>query len=376
MKETSLNNKNSNKNINSSKKSSILPKWKIFLKINLWALAIFLGMILMTLLAVGGFSYSKFKKFTTAAQTTPKKFISQVKSGWHQIPTQTNHRQNVLILGVDSLATRSDSEPLTDTIMIASINLKNAHVSLLPLPRDLWNEAYKTRINALYTYGQDRYPNRPEQFPQEVITEMTGLDIHHTLVVSMKQVAEIIDLMGGIQLDIPIGFTDPQFPRTDVDVTRVHDPKLLYETVTFATGSAHLDGKTVLAYMRSRHGNHNQNTDQARSKRQQLVIAAVAKALLQPNELMNTEQIGKLYLYYKNAFSQQLSLEEIVATGKTLLPHIKDIKIINLHLPIYPTDQNGTIEHPAPYLYDNQWIYTIRNATAFKKNIQQQLNQN
>lgn len=348
--------------------------WSIFLKINLWAFLIFFCLTFLSILTVSGIAYAKFHQFTKAADITSKELIGQLKTGWKKNPLQTNAHKNFLILGVDSLETRGNSQPLTDSMILVSLDLSNGKIALVSLPRDLWSNAYKTRINALYTYGKERYPKSPQKFPEEVIAEMTGVPIHHTLVISMDQVAELIDILDGIEVEVPVGFTDQKFPRTDVDVTQVTDPTLLYETISFATGSAHLNGETALAYVRSRHGNNQQNTDETRSARQQLVIQALMNTILDPQTLTNPELMGQLFKYYQKNFSQTLSLEELVATAKTLFPHKDTISFQSSSLSIYPEDEKGVIEHPPTSLYDGQWIYIIRSENEFKKYTQTQLN--
>lgn len=349
---------------------------QIFIKVNLLAIKIVLIMFLVTGAGLSVFAYFKLHQFSQTAGVSKADLYQTLTTGWKQTPTETNGYKNLLILGVDTLETRGNSTPLTDSIMLTSINFKTGQIKLLPLPRDLWNEAYQTRINALYTYGLERYPTKPQQFSQEVITEMTGLEIHHTLVVSMETVAEIIDLVGGIRVEVVQGFTDTEFPRTDVDVTAETNPDNLYETIEFKTGLQKMDGQTALKYIRSRHGSNDQNTDDSRSLRQQAVIQSLVMQLLNKDILLNAQKSGQLYRYYLDNFNDDLPLTELIGVSKTLLPIKKSIRLENVNLGIYPADPTGTIEHPPQYLYDGQWVYTIRNQELFEKTVQSKLMDN
>lgn len=362
------------KDIESVDSAPTLSQPQLFLKINLLAVLIVSGMFLLTLFGIGIFAYSKFSKFTQTAGITKSDFLQTIDDGWHREPIETNGFKNILVLGVDTLETRGDSKPLTDSIILSSINLKTGKITLLPLPRDLWSQAYQTKINALYTYGLDRNSSHPQEFPEQVISEMIDLNIHHTLVISMENVAQIIDLVGGIVIDVEQGFVDQKFPRTDVDVTIENDPAELFETIEFKTGSQVMDGDTALKYIRSRHGDHEQNTDHARSTRQQAVIEAVLKKMISKKNILNAKLMAQLYDYYLLYFSQDLPVTELIATAKQLLPHRDQIQLNNHQITIYPDDPSGAIEHPAQYLYDNQWVYVIRDQNKFELQIKNSLN--
>ena len=353
--------------------NQLQTKKQVFIKINFLALLITAAMLLISAVLLSAFAYFKFDSFSKTAGISKSEFYQTLVAGWQQAPAETQNHKNLLILGVDTLETRGNSTPLTDSIMLTSVNLLTGKIIILPLPRDLWSEAYQTKINALYTYGLERYPENPQKFTQEVISEMTDLEIHHNLVVSMTAVAEIIDLVGGVEVDIEQGFIDEEFPRTDIDVTIETKPENLYETVEFKTGSQSMDGQTALKYMRSRHGNNDQNTDDARSNRQQDLIQALVKKLINKKTLLNTNLAGQLYRYYLDNFADDLSPIELIATGKKIFQNKNSIQLINTSLSVYPDDSAGTIEHPPQYLYDGQWIYLIRDNQEFKNDIKDKL---
>lgn len=353
--------------------NQLITKKQVFVKINLLAILITLIMLFITSAVIGIFVYFKFNNFSQAANVPKTDFYQTLTAGWKQTPTETKGYKNLLILGVDTLKNRGESTPLTDSIMLVSVNFQTGKIIILPLPRDLWNEDYQTKINALYAYGLDRYSDNPQKFPQEVISEMTDLDIHHTLVVSMETVAEIVDLVGGVEVDVEQGFVDQEFPRTDVDVTVETDLNKLYETIEFKSGLQTMDGRTALKYMRSRHGDNDQNTDLSRSHRQQAIIQALAGNLINQATTLNTSLLGQLYRYYLDNFASDLSPVELIASGKALLPMRSVIKLENRTISIYPEDSTGIIEHPPQYLYDGQWVYAIRDKNEFKLNVQSQL---
>lgn len=348
----------------------------ILLKTSLLSLAITLIFIFITLLALGAFGYTQIQQFSGAANISPTEAWALFNSGLQAELTATNNAKNILILGTDALDNRAGDPILTDTILIASVNTQNAATSLLSFPRDLWNETYQTKINALYFYGQDRYQTEPERFTQEVITEMTGVPIHHTVVVSLDQVADLIDTLGGIEVSVTTGFTDTQFPRDDVDIRTVTDPALLYETITFESGLQTMNGKRALAYIRSRHSGDDEGTDQARAARQQQVIAALLEKVMSKEVLTNPAKVGELFAFYNLHFASKLPLSQIIALGKKLYQQRSDLTFAlnRANLSVAENGQPGVITHPPLSQTQNQWAYIITNGEAFKDEVWQKLN--
>jgi anionic cell wall polymer biosynthesis LytR-Cps2A-Psr (LCP) family protein len=346
-----------------------LSVWTMFWKAGLLSLFITLVMLLITGLILGLWGYGKFRQFLSAAEVSQTKFINQVKAGWRSEPTQTEGFKNLLVLGTDSAQERGDVPPLTDTMMLVSINLSSGEINTLPLPRDLWNEDYQTKINALYAYGAEHNPDKPEQFPATVITQMTGVPIHHTLILSFTQLKELVDLVGGVEVNIENGFTDTQYPREGIDVTTERDPAVLYETITFESGQQTLTGARVLQYIRSRHSEDDQGHDLLRGARQQQVIAAVVAKLTNPVTLIRDPRLaGKLYLYYEQNFSQYLPVTELISTVKALLPHRDTLAFQSHQLTDIDDDpDNGVLENPPQsWRYQNQWVYLVNDEAKFK----------
>lgn len=337
------------------------------------ALVLALSWLIITAAAIFHVGVGRISHLAEAAQTTPLALVSQGISGWLATPTQTNNRVNFLVLGTDELSTRGDAPPLTDTILLLSLDLSSGEIQALPIPRDTWSEEYLSRVNALYAIGLNRDLSDPTALVREEISSLSQVPIHHTIVLSLENVAELIDLVGGVEVNVPEGFVDTQFPRPDVDVTVVRDPRLLYQTVEFQPGSEVMDGERALQYIRSRHAQGSQGSDDARSVRQQLVIESLLRQLIAKPPVDNLELYGQLYAYYQTHFAPYLSMTELLAIAKTLYP-IKDQVAFQGHsLSIYPQDANGVLFHPPESTTGGLWLYKIRNSELFTAEVQSKL---
>ena len=341
----------------------------IFLKATILSLAFTIILLLITALGVGVWGLNKLNNFAKLADSSIGELRTIFQTGWNTEVTSSDHKKNILILGVDSLDSRPGSPALTDTMMLLSLDINSGKIATIPLPRDLWSDEYLTRINALYFYGEEKYPSEPERFPKEVIENLTGVNIHHTIVMSIDSVAEIIDILGGIEIDVKQGFSDDQFPRSNVDVTIVKDPEKLYQTITFEKGSQSMDGERVLQFIRSRKSNDDQGDDLARAERQQLVISSLVENFQNFDLIKNEKALAELYKYYNKNYSKQFSVEEGIATIKAILPVKDSISFSSHSISIYPEDKNGVITNPPVYKYNGEWVYEIRDRDNFKNEI-------
>jgi|GEM_PF-601952 len=290
---------------------------------------------------------------------------------------QAIKQKTLLILGADQLAGRDNGAVLTDTIILLQLDLLNNQIKTIALPRDIYHSAYQTRINALYYYGLEDNPDHPLDFPTRAISELTGIDIDHTLLIEIDALEQLIDLVGGVEINIEEGFTDPLFPRKNVDVSIETDPAILYESIVFEEGQEKMDGNRAMQYMRSRNSGDDQGNDLARGHRQQLVLEALLKQIANLDFLLNEpEKVGQLYRFYLDHFAQSLSVNEVGRIAVSwLIIHNEDEqvfapKFISFAIPVYPENTDGLIYNPPLWQSQQQWIYQIRDLEIFKKTLQ------
>lgn len=264
---------------------------------------------------------------------------------------KTDDRTNVLILGSDRRADDPKNTPArADTILVASIGHSDGKVVLISIPRDLWVSSPvcgRCKITEVYAYAYAAESPSPEGVLQKVVEEVLGIPIHYYGVVNFALFEDIIDTLGGITVDVENAFDDYEYPvegkETDTcglsqkeadellaknladpvskdseskenkenkekSKTEEVYPKPItelfpcrYEHVHFEKGTQKMDGKTALKYVRSRHGTNNEDTDFARSARQQRVIMAIKQKAFSLGTLLNPKKIQELYSLYKDS---------------------------------------------------------------------------
>lgn len=331
-----------------------------------FTLLFFFILVVATLVISGAIGWKYWQSFSQASGMS---FVQarQLASYVLTTPGYSSEKLHLLILGTDAVANRQGDPVLTDTIMLASFNLAKNKVNLISLPRDLWSEKYSTKINALYVYGQDQFLDSPQQLTELGVQDLTGIDPNYTLIIKLDDLAKIIDILNGIEIEVKEGFIDDKFPRDDVDIRTVSDPKLLYETVEFKSGKQMMTGEQVLKYVRSRHsGDLTTGTDVARGERQQQVISAIVARISSTSTLSDPKVMGQLYAYYQTTYQSNLPLTTVIDLAKSVAKKKQVPSIVSISLPIYPDDPQGIIFHPEQRLYQGQWVYAVKDAATFK----------
>lgn len=256
-----------------------------------WLRRIFkLIILLLAALFVISFALSSkaiFSQVTFGQALSKLPGVSQIRGalGYDDeiITGEDKDRINFLLLGIGGAG--HDGGLLTDTIMLASVQLSTKRAVITSIPRDLYvkipGNGYQ-RINNASAYGDlNNYPGGGSALMAKTIEETFGVPIHYYLRIDFVGFKKVIDTIGGVDIYITNGFTDNEYPTADYG----------YETVTFEQRTEHMDGERALVYARSRHGDNGEGSDFARSKRQQQIIFAVKQKLLNLKMLTKPKQL-------------------------------------------------------------------------------------
>ncbi len=195
---------------------------------------------------------------------------------------KNSNRINVLVVGLEHVR--------TDTIMVASYDRKNKIANIISIPRDTLYErpGYKSnglKINAVY---QDENIDGLI----DAVHKILNIRIDKYVTVDYKAVIEGIDVLGGVEIDVPfhMKYTDPS-----------DNPPLI---IDIPKGRRLLDGKTSLKFLRFRKGDlgyaNYPNGDIGRIEAQQIFVKEAVKKLL---SLKLPNFINSVYPYVKTNFS-------------------------------------------------------------------------
>ncbi len=244
---------------------------------------------------------------------------------------QTDSKINILLLGIGGGG--HDGPNLTDTIILATIDQKTNKVILSSIPRDLWMPdlmGENKKINVAYAYGEAIRKGGGLPLAEAAVSKVTGQNIDYAVRIDFSGFVRAVDIIGGLDVNVENTFDDFQYPidgkendlcshsqeelqslATDSADQAALDFPCRYEHIHFDKGLSHMDGKTALEFVRSRHAVELiEQSDFARSKRQEKVIKAFKDKILSIQILLNPGKIIGLYNTLSSSIDTNIKQEE------------------------------------------------------------------
>lgn len=201
-----------------------------------------------------------------------------------------NGRTNIALLGVGGEG--HEGSELTDSILVVSIKHDSKQVTLVSVPRDVWLEPLRSKINAIYYYGEQSAMGTGLDRTKEALELTLGIPVHYALLLDFSGFIKAVDAVGGITITVDRSFDDYKYPIPGKENAEPESAR--YEHLHFDAGIQRMDGVTALKYVRSRHALGDEGTDFARSVRQQKVIKAFLSSLISTKTVFNSERIDAL----------------------------------------------------------------------------------
>jgi polyisoprenyl-teichoic acid--peptidoglycan teichoic acid transferase len=159
----------------------------------------------------------------------------------------------------------------SDSIMLVRTDPDHHRLSYLSIPRDLWVDipGYGSdRINTAYQIGGPA-------LALKTVKAFTGLDVDHVVIVDFARFKELIDHIGGIDVNVPHPILSNRFD-CPLDAAGCAN----WNGWRFEKGRQHMDGRRALVYSRIRENQLNPaDNDITRGARQQQVTEAIAAKL-------------------------------------------------------------------------------------------------
>ncbi len=195
-------------------------------------------------------------------------------------PIAGEDRVNVLLLGGDAGPGRWSLR--TDSMIVVSIDPATGDTAMISVPRNLtrmpfpagtplalkFPSGFTDIANAVYTYANGHRElagggdDAGAQAIKLGIAQLLGMPINYYVLVNMAGFVDVVDALGGIDIDVASRLPSPGNPAdAKHDVPDYIEP-----------GYQHMDGTIALAYSRSR----TADSDYRRMTRQRCVLAAIA----------------------------------------------------------------------------------------------------
>ncbi|MFE2431549.1 LCP family protein [Streptomyces sp. NPDC059373] len=292
-----------------------------------------------------------------AAAATPSTSASASQS-----PVATG-AMNILVLGSDSrsgsnakLGGGHTSGARSDTAMVVHINEAHTKATVVSIPRDTLvyrpscptssgstSAAYNAMFNTAFSVGG-------AVCAVKTVETLTGVRMDHYIEIDFTGFAKLIDSLGGVTVTTTKDIND--------DKSHLH----------LKAGTHHLDGKTALAFARTRHG-VGDGSDLGRIELQQQLLHAMLKQVSAADLLTNPAKIYGMAETITSAITTDTeldSLSELVGFGSSLRKIGSDnLTAITIPVVTAPSDPNRVVEASSA---GKVWE-ALKNDTALPKSV-------
>lgn len=262
--------------------------------------------VLMAIVSVAGYAFSRIRTLADEVIVNNDGPHSQILGYDQQTALDTSKftkpgdgRFTMAIVGIGG-----DNHPgayLTDSIQVISIDTINKTMTTTSVPRDLYVSipGYgRAKINAVYTYAEQQKVGSGGTVLKQVLSNVLGYTVSNFAMVDFAGAKELVDAIGGIDVDVPKAIYDPFFPADDT----IH-----YAPFSISAGPHHMNGTTALQYARSR----ETTSDFDRSARQQIIMKAIRDKALSVGVLTNPKTLSDILTTLGKHLKTDLQVDEI-----------------------------------------------------------------
>lgn len=330
-------------------------------KVVLFVFEILLLLVVLGALALYNSTIGKidFKKQLTTSE-------AGVNDDIKEETVQTMHGYlNVALFGLDTRKSGDYSKSNSDCIMIASLNYDTNEVQLISVYRDTYLAIGKGK----YAKANAAYANGGAENSVKMINSNLDLDITKYVCVDWKALIEVIDKLGGIDLDI-----------TDAEVVHINNymketsktTDVPYDEVT-ESGHVHLSGIQAVAYCRIR---YTTGDDFMRTSRQRIVLQELLKKAKEADIATLTSMCSVMM----DDISTNFSVPELVSLAKgvtkynvkstTGFPFYLTTKDLAVGSSVVPVDFENNVIQLHQFLFGDEAYTPSETVSAISSNIE------
>lgn len=279
---------------------------------------------------------------------------------------QKKHRErgtgylNVALFGVDSRDNELEEGTRSDTIMVASLNRETLEVKIASVYRDTLLEqrgGALDKANAAYSYGG------PED-AVAMLNKNLDLDIEHYVTVNFNSLIDVVDAVGGIEIDIQ----QEEIPYVCGYVMELMKVTGKVSAGVTEPGPQVLNGMQATAYARIR---HTTGDDYRRTERQRDVLTKIVEKLQGVSVAQLNEIIDKVFPEVSTNFTLAEILDYAIDAfdyklGETVgFPFDKTTdKLANIGDSIIPVTLESNVEELHKFLFGDSENYTPSGTIA------------
>src|SRR5699024_7777599 len=184
----------------------------------------------------------------------------------------------IMFVGTD-VRSADDTNWRSDVLIIAAVNPHDKPIKMVSIPRDTKvlisnSNGVRTKINSAPYYGKQAEVG-PMTNTITTVEDFLNIPIDYYVKVNFNGFIEVVDAVGGVDVNIPFDFTMRLFNKME----------------HYEKGPAHLDGRRALGYVRMRKS--DPRGDLGRNMRQREVIQSLMDQIVSINSVTRIDDILK-----------------------------------------------------------------------------------
>ena len=278
---------------------------------------------------------------------------------------------SVALFGVDNLYNGHAESGNSDVILVASINNDTKDVKLVSIYRDTFLDTEPMSANnSLHKCNRAYHVGGAEQAIQ-MLNKSLDLDIHNYITVDFKAVTDVVNLLGGVEVDLTSSevFYVNKHAKTTGKATGI-------TTTEISGAGVHLlDGTQATAYCRIR---STAGSDFKRAERQRRVINELVKKAKKCdintlNSVINTV-FPEIYTSYSNAelISLASAMLDYELSDTVGFPFSKNAITLGkgIGAVVVPCDLASNVTALHKFLYDDENYVPSNTVQAYSSAIQ------
>lgn len=232
-------------------------------------------------------------------------------------PWDGTSRFTMVLVGLDRRPGETGLAYRTDTMMLVSIDPVSNSIGVLSLPRDTYvvidGYASRQRINSAMVLGEIQQAGYGPELMRSTVSRNFGIRVHDYMAIDFQTFIDLVDTVGGIEVETSYTINDPQYPSMDYG----------YDPFYLPAGTHFLQGYDALRFARTRHG----DSDIQRAERQQQVIYALRDRVLDLDMIPSLiARSPALWSSWQDNVYTGLSFEQIIQLGL----YVKDVPRENI----------------------------------------------
>ena len=227
-------------------------------------------------------------------------------------------------------------------------------IKIISIPGIFGFYSLGTKINQIYPDSLER--PHPNQYVISNFQKITGQKIDKLVILTTQDLIEFINIIGGVDVNLPYAFKDDMYPNPDY-INHPSPDTPIYKTIEFSQGII-VSTNQCHRIRPLRKGSDDPatgGTDLGRIARQQLMIQVINEKLEDRHSFTYQQVIG-LINFFQQGLQTTLTLEYLFVIAIRLMPHLESLSIEKYSLPVKEYATEGVIYHP-PTFINRQWVF-------------------